>query len=120
MTSQERSTLRVQVYADAVAHMREQGASDAAVTARVLQAASEACTAFSPELLLERGVPVSRTVQQPGEFVVVWPRAYHFGFAHGQFVAESSCFAALRWAEFGAEAAIRSLHLARPMVRAYH
>ena len=40
-------------------------------------------TMFTPKLLLEHGVPVFRAVQNPGDFVITFPRAYHAGFSHG-------------------------------------
>lgn len=41
-------------------------------------------TMFPPSVLVERGVPVYRAVQRPGEFVITFPRAYHAGFSHGK------------------------------------
>jgi hypothetical protein len=41
-------------------------------------------TMFAPRLLSEHGVPVFRAVQNPGDFVVTFPRAYHAGFSHGK------------------------------------
>lgn len=38
---------------------------------------------FSPNILLQQGVPVCRAVQWPGEFVITFPRSYHSGFSHG-------------------------------------
>ena len=40
-------------------------------------------TLISPKLLRARGIPVCRTVQEAGEFVVTWPRAFHAGFNMG-------------------------------------
>lgn len=40
-------------------------------------------TMQSPRILKEHGVPVVRTIQRAGEFVVTFPRAYHAGFNHG-------------------------------------
>lgn len=42
---------------------------------------------FPPGLLVDAGVPVCRAVQQPGEFVITFPRSYHAGFSNG----ETSC-----------------------------
>lgn len=44
----------------------------------------EKTTMFPPNILLEKGIPVCRAVQRPGEFVVTLPRAYHAGFSHGE------------------------------------
>lgn len=43
-------------------------------------------TMFAPKLLSEHGVPVFRAVQNPGEFLITFPRAYHAGFSHGMEV----------------------------------
>jgi histone demethylase JARID1 len=40
-------------------------------------------TMQSPRILKANGVPVVRTIQHAGEFVVTFPRAYHAGFNHG-------------------------------------
>ena len=40
-------------------------------------------TMFAPKLLSEHGVPVYRAVQNPGDFVITFPQAYHAGFSHG-------------------------------------
>ncbi|KAI3506656.1 hypothetical protein L1887_21217 [Cichorium endivia] len=42
----------------------------------------EKTTIISPEVLLRAGVPCCRLVQNAGEFVVTFPRAYHSGFSH--------------------------------------
>lgn len=41
-------------------------------------------TMFPPNILLEHDVPVYKTVQKPGEFIITFPRAYHAGFSHGE------------------------------------
>ena len=41
-------------------------------------------TLFPPSILLEHTVPVYKAVQNPGEFVIAFPRAYHAGFSHGK------------------------------------
>lgn len=47
------------------------------------------------------GVQVCRTVQEAGDFVVTFPRAYHSGFSHGFNIAEAVNFSPLDWAVFG-------------------
>lgn len=43
-------------------------------------------------------------VQEPGEFIVTFPRAFHSGFSHGWNCAEAVNFASLDWLPIGAEA----------------
>eukprot|EP01104_Vermistella_antarctica_P006858 TRINITY_DN1754_c0_g4_i1.p1 TRINITY_DN1754_c0_g4~~TRINITY_DN1754_c0_g4_i1.p1 ORF type:complete len:743 (-),score=124.96 TRINITY_DN1754_c0_g4_i1:71-2299(-) len=61
-------------------------------------------TMLTPTLLLSNGVPVCRTVQRPGEFVVTFPQAYHAGFNHGFNCAEAVNFATADWLPFGRKA----------------
>ena len=63
-------------------------------------------TMLSPSLLVKDNVPVYRTDQHAGEFVVTFPRSYHAGFNTGFNVAEAVNFAPadwLRFARFGVE-----------------
>ncbi|KAI5064431.1 hypothetical protein GOP47_0021101 [Adiantum capillus-veneris] len=64
-------------------------------------------TMFAPKLLSEQGVPVFRAVQNPGEFVLTFPRAYHAGFSHGFNCGEAVNFAMADWFPFGAAACLR-------------
>ena len=71
-----------------------------------------------PPLLLHplrapTGVAVYRAVQQPGEFVVTFPRAYHQGFSHGFNCGEAVNFGSLEWLPFGAAADARLSRLKR-------
>ncbi|XP_043808489.1 lysine-specific demethylase JMJ706 isoform X3 [Manihot esculenta] len=64
-------------------------------------------TLFPPNILLEHGVPVYKAVQNPGEFVITFPRAYHAGFSHGFNCGEAVNFAIGDWFPMGAIASWR-------------
>jgi hypothetical protein len=61
-------------------------------------------TVISPAQLSAEGVPVYRLFQQPGDFVITFPQAYHAGFSHGFNMAEACNFALVDWLEFGRKA----------------
>lgn len=66
--------VREQVYAqDILSTEGEDGAFDILL---------EKTTIFPPNILLKHDVPVYKVVQNPGEFVITFPRAYHAGFSH--------------------------------------
>uniref|UniRef100_A0A6U4EFU0 JmjC domain-containing protein n=2 Tax=Phaeomonas parva TaxID=124430 RepID=A0A6U4EFU0_9STRA len=73
-------------------------------------------TQLSPSLLQASGVPVCRTVQHAGEFVVTFPKAFHGGFSYGFNCGEAVNFAPPEWIEYGREAALRYRIYARPSV----
>ncbi|XP_059288320.1 lysine-specific demethylase JMJ18-like [Lycium ferocissimum] len=58
-------------------------------------------TQLSPSVLKSEGVPVYRAVQNPGEFVLTFPRAYHSGFNCGFNCAEAVNLAPVDWLEHG-------------------
>ncbi|KAE8729645.1 JMJ706 protein [Hibiscus syriacus] len=64
-------------------------------------------TLFPPNILLEHDVPVYKAVQNPGEFVITFPRAYHAGFSHGFNCGEAVNFAIGDWFPLGAVASLR-------------
>ncbi|GAM27350.1 hypothetical protein SAMD00019534_105250 [Acytostelium subglobosum LB1] len=58
-------------------------------------------TMMSPAALKESKVPVCRTLQSPGDFIITFPQAYHAGFSHGFTVAEAVNFAPADWLPYG-------------------
>lgn len=50
------------------------------------------------------GIPIFRCIQYPGEFVLVFPGAYHFGFDCGFNISEEAKFAPLDWLPHGQHA----------------
>ncbi|XP_052187665.1 putative lysine-specific demethylase JMJ16 [Diospyros lotus] len=61
-------------------------------------------TQLSPSILKSEGVPVCRCVQNPGEFVLTFPRAYHSGFNCGFNCAEAVNVAPVDWLPHGQNA----------------
>ncbi|CAL5186973.1 unnamed protein product [Lathyrus oleraceus] len=61
-------------------------------------------TQLSPSTLQSEGVPVYRTVQHSGEFVITFPRGYHSGFNCGFNCAEAVNVAPVDWLMHGLNA----------------
>ncbi|XP_057812200.1 lysine-specific demethylase JMJ18-like [Salvia miltiorrhiza] len=65
---------------------------------------NELVTQLSPSVLKSEGVPVYRVVQNSGEFVLTFPRAYHAGFNCGFNCAEAVNVAPVDWLQHGQNA----------------
>ena len=63
---------------------------------------------LDPKLLALNGVPYCCGPQKKGEFMVTFPRAYHWGFNSGFNIAEAVNFALEDWIPFGKNAGICS------------
>lgn len=67
----------------------------------------EKTTLLSPEIVIASGIPCCRLIQNPGEFVVTFPRAYHVGFSHGFNCGEAANFGTPQWLSVAKDAAVR-------------
>lgn len=94
--------------------------SDGATQQEACNAASrqllKKTTMFSPQLLLEADVKVTRVVQQPGEIVVTFPRSYHAGFSNGFCIGEAVNFSLMEWFAYATEARAKYRTLRRPAI----
>ena len=48
-------------------------------------------------------IPVYRTRQEPGSFVITFPKVYHAGFSHGFNVGEAVNIVISDWLDYGLE-----------------
>ncbi|KAK9276591.1 hypothetical protein L1049_006126 [Liquidambar formosana] len=58
-------------------------------------------TMLNPSVLQENGVPVYSVLQEPGNFVITFPRSFHGGFNFGLNCAEAVNFAPADWLPHG-------------------
>ncbi|CAB0035355.1 unnamed protein product [Trichogramma brassicae] len=62
-----------------------------------------------PDMLVRNGVPLCQTVQEPGQFIVVFPKAFTSSICTGYVVSESVYFAHPSWLDT-AEQVFQDLH----------
>ncbi|XP_076035943.1 lysine demethylase 5 isoform X2 [Oratosquilla oratoria] len=70
-------------------------------------------TIMNPNILMKSGVPIVRTDQHAGEFIITFPRSYHAGFNQGYNFAEAVNFAPSDWLAIGRECVIHYSNLKR-------
>uniref|UniRef100_A0A8C9WZA5 [histone H3]-trimethyl-L-lysine(4) demethylase n=1 Tax=Sander lucioperca TaxID=283035 RepID=A0A8C9WZA5_SANLU len=70
-------------------------------------------TIMNPNTLMNNGVPIYRTNQCAGEFVITFPRAYHSGFNQGFNFAEAVNFCTMDWMPIGRECVTHYRQLSR-------
>lgn len=100
--------------------VRVHGYADDLNAIMAFETLNEKTTVLSPEVLLSAGVPCCRLVQNPGEFVITFPGAYHSGFSHGFNCGEATNIATPCWLQVAKEAAIRRASTnSGPMVSHY-
>lgn len=73
-------------------------------------------TLISPTLLLSKNVPVFQLVQEPGTFVITFPKAFHAGFSYGFNCGEAVNFATPDWLSIGFHAEQHYRLINRPSV----
>lgn len=61
--------------------------------------------------LLNHKVPIFRIIQQPGDYVITFPRCYHGGFSLGVNVGEAVNFGVAAWLPFAERAELRAIRL---------
>ncbi len=71
-------------------------------------------TMLSPDVLRRSKVPVTQLIQEPGDFVVTYPKSYHAGFSYGFNMGEAVNFALPEWIRFGKESNEKYRIHARP------
>ncbi|KAI3430679.1 hypothetical protein D9Q98_005268 [Chlorella vulgaris] len=104
------------VYARACAALEAQGAGEGQVWCAVERALMAKTTMFSPRILLQAGVRVCRAVQEPGDYVITFPRAYHSGFGNGFNVGEAVNFSLGDWWPYAEDARQRYRRLRHPSI----
>ncbi|KAK9094803.1 hypothetical protein Scep_026272 [Stephania cephalantha] len=73
-------------------------------------------TMLNPSVLQDNGVPVYTVLQEPGNFVITFPRSYHGGFNFGLNCAEAVNFAPADWLPYGGFGAERYRLYHKPAV----
>merc|ERR1719401_1007878 len=68
------------------------------------------CFLLSPTILRKAGIKFTTCVQRPGDAIITFPGAYHFGFNTGFNIAESTNFAVPEWIPSGEAANVCMCH----------
>ena len=64
----------------------------------------------SPSYVRSHGVPVFQLTQEPGTFIITFPKAFHGGFSYGYNVGEAVNFAISDWLKYGGEAGTKNCY----------